>query len=105
MDEGLVDTIGVSNFNEKEVQSILDVCRIRPAVNQVGANEGGRELADKYLPCYCCGIQSIATALYAGGMPPTIAPGPTPQLSQAGGHTHRRVQVKQPCGWNPASQS
>ena len=35
VDDGLVETIGVSNFNEKEIEEILAVCRIKPASNQV----------------------------------------------------------------------
>jgi diketogulonate reductase-like aldo/keto reductase len=35
VDEGLVDTIGVSNFSEEEVQAILDVARHKPVSNQV----------------------------------------------------------------------
>ncbi len=35
VDEGLVRSIGVSNFNSKQIQRVLDNCRIPPAVNQV----------------------------------------------------------------------
>ena len=32
---GLVRSIGLSNFNSKQVQHVLDGCKIKPAVNQV----------------------------------------------------------------------
>ena len=35
MKEGLVRSIGVSNFNSKQLQEVLDACSIKPAVNQV----------------------------------------------------------------------
>lgn len=35
VDEGLVESIGLSNFNEKEVQEVIDIARIRPACVQV----------------------------------------------------------------------
>jgi len=35
VEEGLVRSIGVSNFNEQEIEQILAVCKIPPAVNQV----------------------------------------------------------------------
>ncbi|XP_014665700.1 PREDICTED: 1,5-anhydro-D-fructose reductase-like [Priapulus caudatus] len=35
MDQGLTKAIGVSNFNSKQLQLVLDNARIRPVVNQV----------------------------------------------------------------------
>ena len=35
VDEGLAKAIGLSNFNEKQVQRLLDSARIRPVVLQV----------------------------------------------------------------------
>ena len=32
---GLVRSIGLSNFNSKQTQHVLDGCKIKPAVNQV----------------------------------------------------------------------
>ena len=34
VDLGLVKSIGVSNFNKKQVQRILDICTIKPVTNQ-----------------------------------------------------------------------
>ena len=34
-DEGLIRSIGVSNFNSQQIQEILDKARIKPAVLQV----------------------------------------------------------------------
>jgi aldehyde reductase len=33
--KGLVRSIGVSNFNSKQLQRILDICEIKPVTNQV----------------------------------------------------------------------
>jgi len=38
VDEGLIKSIGLSNFNSVQIQNILDNCRIKPAVLQVEVN-------------------------------------------------------------------
>lgn len=35
VDEGLVKSIGVSNFNAAQTQRVLDLCRIKPVTNQI----------------------------------------------------------------------
>ena len=35
VDEGLVKSIGISNFSVKKIQDLLKYARIKPAVNQV----------------------------------------------------------------------
>ena len=35
VDQGLVRSIGVSNFSPEKIQKLMDTARIRPAVNQV----------------------------------------------------------------------
>lgn len=35
VDEGLVRAIGISNFSSKQVQRVLDNCRIKPSIQQV----------------------------------------------------------------------
>jgi len=35
VEKGLVKSIGISNFNKKQIESILNVATIKPVVNQV----------------------------------------------------------------------
>ena len=36
--DGLVKSIGISNFNKSQIERILKICKIPPAVNQVEVN-------------------------------------------------------------------
>lgn len=35
VEKGLCKDIGVSNFNNKQLQDVLDICKVKPATNQV----------------------------------------------------------------------
>ncbi len=61
VEAGKVRTIGVSNFNRADVENILEVCRIRPAVNQVLCHISNTplELIDY------CNEQGIAVEAYS----------------------------------------
>lgn len=50
VDKGLVKSIGVSNFNSKQIERILANCRIKPVVNQVECNP---TLNQKDLIAFC----------------------------------------------------
>ena len=41
--EGKVKAIGLSNFNEKQIQEILDICEVKPAVLQTEVHPYSQE--------------------------------------------------------------
>lgn len=63
---GLVRSIGVSNFNSKQLQRILDICTIKPVTNQVECHPylNQRKLID-----FCKAREIILTAYSPLGSP------------------------------------
>lgn len=59
VDTGLVKNIGLSNFNPKQVQRVLDVARIKPACNQI---ECHAYLHQSKLTAFCTENGIIVTA-------------------------------------------
>ena len=61
VDEGKTLTIGVSNFNEKQIERILNVCKIKPANLQVEIHAyfSNRKLVD------FCKARGISVCAYA----------------------------------------
>ncbi|EDS38466.1 aldose reductase [Culex quinquefasciatus] len=59
VDDGLVKNIGLSNFNRKQVQRVLDVARIKPVTNQI---ENHAYLHQAKLCAFCAEKGIIVTA-------------------------------------------
>ncbi|XP_064602334.1 1,5-anhydro-D-fructose reductase-like [Liolophura sinensis] len=59
VDEGLVRDIGMSNFNSKQLQRILDVARIKPSNNQLEINV---HLSNEKLIEFCKSVGVTVTA-------------------------------------------
>nr|VZI04755.1 unnamed protein product [Spirometra erinaceieuropaei] len=75
VEAGLVRSIGVSNFNKSQIDRILAVCKIPPAVNQieVSVNWLNQKLIDY---CHSKGIQITAYAPF--GSPGAVEDIPSP---------------------------
>ncbi|MBO5328698.1 MAG: aldo/keto reductase [Clostridia bacterium] len=43
VEEGKVNSIGLSNFNKKQTQRILDICKIKPVINQIECHPYGAQ--------------------------------------------------------------
>ncbi|XP_019556902.2 aldo-keto reductase family 1 member B1 [Aedes albopictus] len=66
VDAGLVKNIGVSNFNSKQIQRVLDVARIKPVCNQI---ENHAYLHQAKLAAFCAEKGLIVTAYSPLGSP------------------------------------
>lgn len=52
VEKGLVRSIGLSNFNSRQIDDILSVASIKPTVLQV--RSGGDDGTLNVVRCYCC---------------------------------------------------
>lgn len=66
VDAGLVKNIGLSNFNSKQIQRVLDVARIKPVCNQI---ESHAYLHQAKLTAFCAEKGIIVTAYSPLGSP------------------------------------
>jgi len=66
VDAGLVKSIGISNFNQEQIQRIVDNCRIKPAVQQIECHPYNNQHKMK---AYCDSVGIKITAYSPFGNP------------------------------------
>lgn len=77
--DGLVRSLGVSNFNEEQLQRILRMCTVRPVTNQV---ECSPNLLQPRLRAFCDRQRILLTAFGPLTRPHRIAAGQRTALSE-----------------------
>uniref|UniRef100_A0A8C0GVM0 NADP-dependent oxidoreductase domain-containing protein n=1 Tax=Chelonoidis abingdonii TaxID=106734 RepID=A0A8C0GVM0_CHEAB len=91
VDEGLVKSVGVSNFNVSQLERLLSVCRIKPATNQVELHP---YLTQPQLVEYCKS-KGIVLIAYRENSPVPLLENPmVNEIAQKHGKTSAQVLVR-----------
>uniref|UniRef100_A0A8C4W5F8 alcohol dehydrogenase (NADP(+)) n=1 Tax=Gopherus evgoodei TaxID=1825980 RepID=A0A8C4W5F8_9SAUR len=97
VDEGLVKSVGVSNFNVSQLERLLSVCRIKPAANQVELHP---YLTQPELVEYCKSKGIVLIAYSPFGCPALPCPVPllenptVNEIAQKHGKTSAQVLIR-----------
>merc|ERR1711892_1021395 len=100
VDIGLVRSLGLSNFNSKQVTKVLDIARIQPAVLQVESNP---RFNNEALRSYCAAHSIVMVAFSPFGSPdlpwgaklPHLLADPTlKEIAERVGHSSAQVVLR-----------